>query len=367
MLTDVMIQKLSHLHSFVRPRDSKIFAQWLVPKEDYVRGVYFNDAEHFIIISDTGLHLVNRDTVLFIPYDVISSVALPQDERSSALILQLRDGKESIVEVLNSTQEYPDLHTIYDVLKSVIFYPHHSRNTDDIVNIKSPGNLKDFLDDQDWEMYADIVGALLCGFPKRWQLEAFKIDPRLLEREDVWRLLALFLSRDPPVIHDEVRLSASQRGAAENFEVVGEIAPSPTTLAPVPAGLSSEINKSLSKGSAEILTSAEQLTIRSGGSIVSLPILLASLLGYDSELTCGILGRGLNSASLQEFLGVGIDRDPQQRTVEFSMEVALVLQDAFVIKTARKDKKILPEHIVIAMSNVDSESFVELLNSFERH
>jgi hypothetical protein len=78
MLIDAMIQKLFRLHSFVRPRDSKIFTKWLLPKEDYVRGVHFNDAEHFIIVSDTGLHLVNHDTVSFIPYDVISSVTPPQ-------------------------------------------------------------------------------------------------------------------------------------------------------------------------------------------------------------------------------------------------------------------------------------------------
>jgi hypothetical protein len=221
LLTEAMLHRLTSLNSFVVPRDEKLFARWLLSEEDELIGVYFNDPENFILFCEKGLHWVYDDTVRVIPFASITSVELSDDEDTHALILKLCDGSITVIEILNNTADYPDVHELHDILKSMIYFPHFSYNTEDILKIKSQEDLQDFLHEDNWDKYSAITRGLHAGFPQKWLLERFNIDPTLLEREDIWRLLALFISHtDLPMFDEPLTLSSAKMRAASEYELV---------------------------------------------------------------------------------------------------------------------------------------------------
>ncbi len=90
----------------------------------------------------------------------------------------------------------PDVYSMRDFLIRLLFYPSDSHNLEMITEIHTRRDLSNFLNDEDFSKFARLSASLRHGFPKKWQLERFNIDPEAIDTPDVWRLLALFLTSD---------------------------------------------------------------------------------------------------------------------------------------------------------------------------
>lgn len=161
--------------------------------------MYINDANDYILFTWFGLRWVSGVVVQLIPFDSIVSIELPPNEDEDRVLkLILHDGKIVLLPVVNDTDDQADFYLVRDVLTSIIYWPHESTNTEQIHNIQSRIDLADFIDletQSSWR--SPKSSALRRGFPKPWLLEHFSIGADLLERPDLWRLLALLLVDHP--------------------------------------------------------------------------------------------------------------------------------------------------------------------------
>jgi hypothetical protein len=364
LLTEAMLHRLSSLNSFVIPRDEKLFAQWLLSEDDELIGVYVNDPENFILFCEKALHWVYDDNVRVIPFSSITSVELPDDDNTHALVLKLIDGSVTVIEIQNNTVDYPDVHELHDILKSMIYFPHFSYNTEDILKIKTRGDLREFLHQDNWDKYSAITSGLYDGFPQKWLLERFNIDPALLEREDIWRLLALFVSHtDLPMFDEPLTLSSSKMRAAYEYELVTDS--ETEAIGSAQKELSSYLLKQMSPGTRAIISSAEELAKNLGNNLVSVDILLLALLEYDQELTRSILDRsGLTTASLRELIVQKNVESRPKHQLAFGNEVVSILDDAHYKKMQTDSETILPADILTAIAASDDPSVIGLLNKF---
>ncbi|MCA9804124.1 MAG: hypothetical protein KC777_19280 [Cyanobacteria bacterium HKST-UBA02] len=188
---------LRELYSFVQFPNTRRFRKSSIPKNDRILGVYINTPDNFILVGVPRLFWIRGDELRVIPYSSIYSVEIEEDDEA-LLILTHLDKSESVLEVLGMTDDYPDIHVFRDFLNAVIYYPHQSREPNDILGVHSAGGLAFFLHEQSpyWFESTSLVGqALDRGFPKPWQLRRFNIDPEILKSPDVWRFLALFLCK----------------------------------------------------------------------------------------------------------------------------------------------------------------------------
>lgn len=189
---------LSLIECFARPHDTSVFSNSILAKDERLYGVYINNEEDFILVSDQAVYRVKGEKARTIRYEDIREVDLPKDPEQKALYVHLKGGDTFLLPVQNESEEEPDFYAVRDFLVAVIHEPHFSVNPEKIENIHTSKDLIDFLRSQaGWnpEIYEDLILALKNGFPEAWQLDLFKIKRDLLEKPDVWRLLALFLCR----------------------------------------------------------------------------------------------------------------------------------------------------------------------------
>lgn len=195
---------LSLIECFAKPKDPSVFSQSIFSQKERLYGLYINSEEDFILVSDQAVHRIKGEKIRTIRYDEIREVDLPKDPEQRALYVHMRCGDTFLLPIANETEEVQDLYAFRNFLVAVIHEPHYSVNTEAIESIYNREDLQLFLEEQgswEWELYKDLISGLRDGFPEQWQLDLFKIDPELLDRPDVWRLLALFVCRSCEEAH----------------------------------------------------------------------------------------------------------------------------------------------------------------------
>lgn len=195
--TGRLFEALLDLHSWINPKDFQI-PQDIVPREEYFLGLYLNTPEDYILVTDYALHWVSGEYVRTIPYDTIISVQSPATKSSHRLGLITKDAEIIQLPVLNETEGVSDFYAFREFLIANIYYPFYSENIEKVKSIESPGDLINFLEanEDNWQRHQVTVGALRDGFPKKWQLEFFRINPEIVKQGDIWKILALFLCRE---------------------------------------------------------------------------------------------------------------------------------------------------------------------------
>jgi len=189
--------KLSTLYSFVSAPDRRSAIEIAVLAEtDTLIGTYINGPDNFILLTVNGLHWIRDGIDRFIWYSSLSAVALPEDDQNRELKLSFHDGEILFLEIVNETEEYPDLYEVHAFLSPVVNWPLKRPLSDFGANVGSKDDLINFLRQENGLSFTHgtTIAALKDGFPQLWKLRELGINPSLLNEADTWRLLALFLA-----------------------------------------------------------------------------------------------------------------------------------------------------------------------------
>jgi hypothetical protein len=381
-IDEYVAQHLSLLECFARPDDTHVLSKSFLREDESLHGLYMNNEDDFVLFSDLAVHRVKGDKVRTIAYEGIREVDLPKDPAQRALYVHMRCGDTFLLPIINETDEYPDFVAVRYFLLALIYDPHFSENPQDIEKIRTREHLKAFLDYQQCgERHQDLTQCLTNGFPQPWQLDLFKIDPQLLQTPDVWRLLALFLSRSPASRDyafevDRTGIQASQdiiraieRGKPlMNYDDEGnEIDPPPLGEVEIDSlEVPPEILNAMTEEAANLVEFA--IGDCNHGMLTDAGLLLA-LVAFDGKLASMILERkDLTVGAIRKdiSLRMGKQRTYFSNLVRSNASAIKILEKAKELSLEKKNKQITPEIILYAM-NDSNDAWVNLvLSSFQR-
>lgn len=381
-IEEYIAEYLSGLDNFAKPKDWTVFRHALGEDCEFLFGVYMNTAEDFVLISIDKIHRFKGDKVRSLSYEGIREVDLPKDPAQRALYVHMKNGDTFLLPISNETNEIPDYFAFRDFLVAVVYAPHFSENPDDIEKITSKDDLITFLENQGHaELYSDLIRSLQNGYPSTWQLDLFKIDPKLLERQDLWRLLALFLSR--PLEVPFQGLQAIAPGSWEHHDIIraieigkpemqyddegNEIDPPPLGEVEIDSlEVPTEILNALSDEAAEIITFA--IEDCNHGMLTDAGLLLA-LVAFDGKLASMILERkDLTVGAIRKDIGLrmGKQRTYFSNLVRSNASAIKILEKSKELSQEKKSKQITPEIILYAMHD-SSDAWINLvLSSFQK-
>ena len=381
-IEDCIAEHLCLLVGFARPKDSSVFSKTFLNEGESLHGLYMNSADDFVLFTDQGVHRIKGAKVRTILYAGIREVDLPKDPDQRALYIHMRNGDTFLLPISNDTEEYPDFYAVRNFLVALIYAPHYSENPEDIELICNRDDLEQFLDRQgSWDRYRDLTSALIEGFPEPWLLDLFKIDPKLLEQPDVWRLLALFLSRryEEPWSGNQAEFPGS-RTTRDIIKAIEIGKPSMqyddegNELGLAPLGevevdsleVPTEILNAMSDEASNLLTFA--IEDCSHGMLTDAGLLLA-LVAFDGKLASMILERNdLTVGAIRKDVGLrmGKRRTYFSNLVRSNASAIKILEKAKELSLEKKSKQITPEIILYAMHD-SNDAWVNLvLSSFQR-
>lgn len=185
---------LWHLDSFVcaHKLDSRFLSALELEGEELV-GVYFCSAINFIAISAKHLRLYGARTVHVVPFRELEKVEIP-DKTANEIKLTMRSGDVAWLEIENETDGEPDLGYVFAFL-SKLCKVYRSR-TEELKQVTSREALIAYLKEPDYWRERKLIIAkwMEKNWPPDDRLHDLGVEPSLLERPDVWRLLALFVT-----------------------------------------------------------------------------------------------------------------------------------------------------------------------------
>lgn len=379
---------LSLLECFAKPKDSSVLAKSFLSEDERLHGLYMNNEEDFVLVTDRSIHRIKGDKVRTIEFAGIREVDLPKDPDQKALYIHMRNGDTFLLPIGNETEEVPDFFPFRNFLIAVLYDPHFSNNPEEIENIQSAKDLAKFLQEQspgsafqETGPYDDITFALENGFPEPWLLDLFKIDRKLLESPDIWRLLALFLCRSRETV--DYGFQAERPGVRSTRDIIkaieigkpemqyddegNEIDPPPLGEVEV-ANLTvpPEILRALSEEAANIIDFA--IEDCNHGMLTDAGLLLA-LVAFDGKLANMILERkGLTVGAIRKEMGVrmGKQRTYFSNLVRSNASAITIMEKAKTLSEEKKSKSITPEHILYAIHGSNDAWINLVLSSFEK-
>ena len=381
-LEDFVKQHLAILDSFAKPDDWYVFSKSLLREHELLLGLYMNGTDDFVLFSDLAVYRVKGEKVRIIEYKDIREVDLPKDPEQRALYVHMRAGDTFLLPIVNETDEYPDFVSVRNFLVSLIYYPHFSENPQDIERIHTRGHLRAFLAYQECaERHQQIIEALDNDFPEPWLLDLFKIDAELLRRPDLWRLLALLLSRSYEArdygfqvdrtgmnaSHDIIkaihkgnpRMHYDEEGNEIDAPPLGEVEIDSLEVPP-------EILNALSEEAANLVTFA--INDCNHGMLTDAGLLLA-LVAFDGKLASMILERkDLTVGAIRKDVGLrmGKQRTYFSNLVRSNASAIRIMEKAKELSEEKKKKEITPEIILYAMHD-SNDAWVNLvLSSFQK-
>jgi len=341
-----------------------------------------NTQEDFVLITSDRLHRFKGDKVRTLPFRGIREVDLPKDPAQRALYVHMKNGDTFLLPISNETNDSPDYFAFRDFLVAVVYGPHFSDNPDDIDKITSRSDLITFLEAQDnFEQNADLISALKNGYPSDWQLDLFKIDLKLLEKQDIWRLLALFLVRPLEVPfqgfqaittgsrdhHDIIRAIEIGKPEMQYDDEGNEIDPPPLGEVEIDSlEVPPEIINALSDEAHDLVTFA--INDCNHGMLTDAGLLLA-LVAFDGKLASMILERkDLTVGAIRKDMGVrmGKQRTYFSNLVRSNASAIKILEKAKELADEKKARQVTPEMILYAMNDCDDAWVNLVLSSFQK-
>ncbi len=373
---DIELETLRCLDSFVQPRDRKVLEQLV--GDIYVTGLYINSPDDYLVFSLGGIHWVHDTKVEWIEFQSIVSIDLPADDLERVLHLTMRDDTIVPLLIANDTEGEPDLFVVRDFLVETIYWPHASRNPEDVTKIESREDLCDYLSSQKCGLYSseEAGRALHRGFPQEWQLRLFNIGEDLLARPDIWRLLALFLSQriEEPVDHDRAEGTRPSTWRRHEYFLVGAESPeipSEQDLYQAPEPLPDDVVSSLSDAAVEVLSFAESDAKNTGRSCIGSEHILLGLIYLYPELSCRILKRHISFNALRTYIKKEYESQMGPPTTDkllFSANDAVaIMKYAYRLCKQSEDEssQLSPEHILTAIDECVGEHADVLLDYFD--
>jgi hypothetical protein len=381
-LEQYIAEYLSGLDNFAKPEDWSVFKHALGDECEHLFGIYMNTPEDFVLITWEKLHRFKGDKVRSLAYEGIREVDLPKDPAQRALYVHMKNGDTFLLPISNETNEYPDYFAFRDFLVAVVYAPHFSETPEDIEKITSRDDLITFLKAQgDSQQNSDLISSLQNGYPSTWQLDLFKIDSKLLERQDIWRLLALFLSRplEVPfqgsqaiapgtwVHHDIIRAIEIGKPEMQYDDEGNEIDPPPLGEVEIDSlEVPPEILNALSDEAAEIITFA--IEDCNHGMLTDAGLLLA-LVAFDGKLASMILERkDLTVGAIRKDIGLrmGKQRTYFSNLVRSNASAIKIMEKSKELSQEKKSKQITPEIILYAIHDSNDAWINLVLSSFQR-
>ncbi len=209
------------LNSYVKPRRLKVFSKLLLEdgsphlkERATLIGAYLNDEFDIVFFTTRGFYHLVEEKMRYISYRSMFSVSLPvkpEEEDTSEVVnasvdqktitVGLHDGTQIFLPIKNETDEHPDLEVVYEYLLSKVISGPPNFEIEPLSEVHNTESLCEFLEDLENDDLLSNDGvtnvriAMEDGFPQQNLLEELCIDPALLQRPDMWRLIALFLSR----------------------------------------------------------------------------------------------------------------------------------------------------------------------------
>ncbi len=382
-IEDYIAQHLSLLECFAKPKDTTVFSKSFLSENERLYGLYMNNEEDFVLITDQSVHRIKGEKARTIGYDGIREVDLPKDPDQRALYIHMRNGDTFLLPIGNETHEVPDFYAFRDFLVAVIYAPHYSNSPEAIERINNRADLIAFIGAQDDEGgYEDLIRALdHFGFPEPWLLDLFKIDRQLLEQPDVWRLLALFLCRryEEPWYGNQAEILGSRttRDIIKAIEIgkpemqyddegnelglrpLGEVEVDSLEVPP-------EILNAMSEEAANLVDFAIE---DCNHNMLTDAGLLLALVAFDGKLASMILERNdLTVGAIRKdvSLRMGKRRTYFSNLVRSNASAIKILEKAKQLSLEKKSKQITPEIILYAMHD-SNDAWVNLvLSSFPK-
>ena len=381
-IEDFVAQHLSQLENFARPKDSSVFSKSFLEANEKLHGLYMNSEDDFILFTDCAVHRVKGEKVRTIPYEGIREIDLPKDPDQRALYIHMRGGDTFLLPIQNDTDDEQDFYPVRDFLVAMVYTPHFSRHPEDIEKINDRNDLKRFLEREgDSDQHLDLTRALRFGFPEPWLLDLFKIDPKLLDSPDVWRLLALLLCRscEEPFRGSQAENPGSRttRDIIKAIEIgkpqmhyddegneidappLGEVEIDSLEVPP-------EILNALSEEAANLVSFA--IEDCNHGMLTDAGLLLA-LVAFDGKLASMILERkDLTVGAIRKDIGLrmGKQRTYFSNLVRSNASAIKILEKAKELRDEKKKSEITPEIILYAMHD-SNDAWVNLvLSSFQK-
>lgn len=131
---------LKHLGAYSSSaKDLEKFAGRILPEVNReLLGVYFNPPSatvEAIVVSDAGLHLIEKEEVTTIPFVAIRKIKGPPEKmEASVLNIQLKDGRSQEVPILAGNERFKDVFEFMRFLARVVA----DQNETDDVSISDP-------------------------------------------------------------------------------------------------------------------------------------------------------------------------------------------------------------------------------------
>lgn len=160
------------------------------PPEDLI-GVYVNSSHSCVIFTVSGIHWVENKTKKLVAYDLIASVTEPSDV-DTHIDLLLRNGDYLAIPILNSTDDTPDVFSVYEFLR----YLKIPRNEPEarLADVENQESLLKYLEQRFGIDYAEEMSGWLSTTTFRRWLEEVRINLETLERGETWRLIGMVLT-----------------------------------------------------------------------------------------------------------------------------------------------------------------------------
>ncbi|HEY9715096.1 MAG TPA: hypothetical protein V6C72_16620 [Chroococcales cyanobacterium] len=372
---DRLLKPLYATHSFVRAKSAASLSAGMLSDDDKLFGAYVNNPDDFILISKDGISWMRHDTLKFLPFEMMSGVRMPDDNRPRCVLISLHDGSEVVLEILNDTEEIADFYPWHEFLNSVIFFPQSSEDIERIREIRSLRDVRQYVTEQSYGVESGVCDidcdfqlsdAIRSGFPQHFILKALDIDPDLLDRPDVCRLLALFLVRQ----NVDFFRNCDQREAAIEYEAFGVESTEEHFVrkSSVPGPLPQHILRSISAGVESMLEAAQSEGANLKHDTVQLTDILLAIAVKDPQMLSEKFKRKGMTAQAVRIIVASADLQtgkPIEPFRQFDSTSINLMYQALDERDQRGDKKIRIDHVVEALVKVNDSKFLAVIDQFE--
>jgi hypothetical protein len=192
----------------VRSRLQCHLPSYIDEKDQTVIGVYINNSDSQIIISERGLTVIDYESKDRIPFKEITHIMEPiEGEQDLDLLLECDrwdDVRSLSIPILGVTNNFPDINEFYNFLQSVM--KHLQISPINLRSIHTRKDLVDFLKTEcEWEYYTSALATYLDNDSIESRFEDFQIDKDMLSKPDFWRAIAVILGIPTRMPVDKVR------------------------------------------------------------------------------------------------------------------------------------------------------------------
>jgi hypothetical protein len=362
------------LHNFVRPKNSKILENILPDESNKVVGMYINNPDDMLIFTIDAVHWLREASLRSIPHSSIEKIEelyVGVDDEVRELKVFLYEGEIILLPVVNITEDFPDIFTVYEFLNSALpssrdWIPRWKPS--DIESITTRTGLVQFLiqHDDGWGHNSHIVKALRAGYPKLGQLREYGINEQIVENADAWRLLAL-------VLCDNFERPYSERDLDFDTSSPDDYSLLDPKKRDVQSSfghqISDEILGSLDADVKTILAFSSDESAQAGQSTLSPEFILLGLVAHDSGQACRILRcKNLTLLGLRKEIRARVRNVPysENRMLQLApMSIELFIQAA-IEKEKVESEQITPAHMLEAINNLRDVKMDRLLDKFDR-